>query len=209
MLIRTIMTTSVLTLSPGMSCVEAQEFFTEHKLRRAPVVEDGHVLGMITDRDLKHFLPWTIDEQEQRRVLGKSTYIGSILSPNLLFVLANEHIEKAAQLMLRARVGGLPVLDDMKLVGIVTESDLFRLFVRRTITQKGTRLVLTAPSGSPRLLDPAGICVRNQAKLYDLAMYPIDKERTSVVMQVSTENTQRLIDAFLGAGYELILTERH
>ena len=208
MLIRTVMTTAVITIEANQSCAEGWDFFQSNKLRRAPVVEGGEVVGMITDRDLQKVLPWTIEEQERRLAVGKKTVIRSIMAPNMLSVGPNDHLEKAAQLMLRAKVGGLPVLDGGKLVGIITEPDPLKLLVRRTLTQKGHHLVLRAPEGSPRDLNPAQICVDAGARLYDLALYPIDKDRTSVVLQVHTKRIEKLIDAFIVERYELILMEK-
>lgn len=207
MLIRSIMTSSPTTVSADASCSETWDLFQSKQLRRAPVMDGERVLGMVTDRDLKRVMPWTIEEQERRTASGQTTPVRSILAKRMLSIGPNDHLERAAQVMLRAKIGGLPVIDHGKLVGVITESDIFKLFVRRTLTQRGERLVLRAPSGSPRALNPASICVDAKATLFDLGMYPLDKGRTSVVMQVfcpEENGFQTLIDLFITHGYEYV-----
>ena len=147
MLIRSIMKSPVLTIEAGMDYREAWKFFQEKGVRRVPVVRGKRVLGMLTDRDLKRVLPWTIEERERRDQDGVKVSVESLLAEKVLYVAPNDHLERAAQIMLRSKVGGLPVLDAGELKGIVTESDIFKLFTRRTMTQRGHRLVLRGPNG--------------------------------------------------------------
>lgn len=207
MLIRSMMTTSVITISADMTCADAWDIFTAKKLRRAPVLEGSHVLGMLSDGDLKRVQPWTIEERDQRNLAALPTSVRQVLGPNLISVAPNDHLEKAAQLMLQAKVGALPVIDGRYLKGIVSRSDILKLFVRRTMTQRGHRLVLNAPKESVRDLNPAAICVKAQMKIYDLGMYPLDKGRTSVVLRVHGPDVQVLVDQLLANGYELVLME--
>ncbi|MFT4711278.1 MAG: acetoin utilization protein AcuB [Bacteroidia bacterium] len=203
------MTSPVLTIDAGMNCRDAWHFFKENKLRRAPVLLGKKVLGMLTDRSLMMVQPWTVDEQERRIASGLEIRIDSLLTKKLLSVSPNDHLERAAQIMLRERVGGLPVIDGGELKGIVTESDIFKLFTRRTMTQHGHRLIMRGPIGPLSGMDPAQIAVEAKATILDLAIYPGDEGRTSVVMQVRTPNIQRLVDKYFASGYELSLVEEN
>lgn len=209
MLIRSIMTSPVLTIEAGMDCRKAWEFFQEKGVRRVPVVRGKRVLGMLTDRDLKQALPWTIEERERRELEGVKVSVESLLAEQMLHVAPNDHLERAAQIMLRAKIGGLPVLDGGELKGIVTESDIFKLFARRTTTQHGHRLVLRGPKGPSYKLDPAQIAVAVNATIFDLAIYPEEKGRVSIVMQVRISDIQKLVDKYLSCGYQLTLVEEN
>jgi CBS-domain-containing membrane protein len=203
------MSTPVVTIEAALSCSEVFRIFKDNQLRRAPVADGEITLGMITDRDLHKVMPWTIEEQERRSASGHQVPVRTLLAEHMISVGPNDDIGKAAQLMLRAKIGGLPVLNGNKLVGIITESDIFKLFVRRTLTQRGHRMILSAPKGALQQLNPAQLCVKLGATLFDLGMYPTDKGRTSVVMQVRTNDIQRLVDAFIEQGYELSLLEKN
>ena len=207
MLIRSIMTSPVFTIEAGMCCREAWKFFQDRGLRRVPVVRGKRVLGMLTDRDLKQVLPWTIEERERRDQAGVKVSVQSLLAEKMHYVTPNDHLERAAQIMLHAKIGGLPVIDGGELKGIVTESDIFKLFTRRTMSQHGHRLVLRGPKGPIYKLDPAHIAVAVKATIFDLAIYPGEKGRASIVMQVRTSDIQKLVDKFLSNGYELTLVE--
>lgn len=208
MLVRDLMSAPVETLDASVTCAEAAARFEERGLRRAPVTRDGEVIGMLTDRDLARCLPGNIAALE----LGEEhpafkRRIGTIIKKELFSVHPNDHVEQAAQLMLRAKVGGLPVIEDGRATGIVTESDIFKLFVRRGMSQRGHRLVLRAPARALAELDPAAIAAGSGARLFDLAIFPLEKDRMAVSMKVKVTNIDLLITNLLDHGYELVLVE--
>lgn len=213
MLVHSVMSAPVETVDAASTCAEVRAFFEERGLRRAPVVDDGGLAGMVTERDLQAVAPRTVEELEQgERHPFFRTPVRRVASTRVLAVAPTDPVQLAAGVMLRAKIGSLPVVDSSsgrhEVVGILTESDIFRLFVRRTLTQRGHRLILRAPAGSMRDLDPAAICVAARAQLFDLGLYPHEGGRVSVVLQVRTDDEERLVDRFLAAGYEFILVER-
>src|SRR5208282_855683 len=88
------------------------------KFRRVPVVEDGKMVGIVTDRDLR----------EHTGMLDK-TKVNAVMTKKVVTVTSATPIERAARLLLRRKIGGLPVVDDGKLVGIITTSDLLKALV--------------------------------------------------------------------------------
>ena len=91
----------------------------EGRFRRLPVVEDGRLVGILTERDIREHLGY----------LG-STRVNAAMRTALIKVTPYDTVETAAQLMLKHKIGGLPITAEGKLVGIVTTSDLLKAFLR-------------------------------------------------------------------------------
>jgi CBS domain-containing protein len=126
------MSTRVIVAEPTMTLPEAVRTMKENRVRRLPVVENGKLVGLVSDRDLKEAGPskaTALSVWELHYLLAQTT-VSQFMSKRLHSVGPNEPVEKAAQTMNRYRIGGLPVVDNGRLVGVITESDLFRVFAR-------------------------------------------------------------------------------
>jgi acetoin utilization protein AcuB len=118
------MTSPAIGVSPTTDAVVALDRMVELKFRRLPVELDGKLLGIVTRGDLEAKLGW--DRMTWRR-LGRR--VEDAMTPNPFTVAPEDRLEKAVELMLQHRIGGIPVVENRRLVGIVTESDVFRAFV--------------------------------------------------------------------------------
>ncbi len=121
MLVRTKMTSNPVTVTPQDPVAHAQERMRTGGFRRLPVVQDGTLIGIITDRDIRLY-----------EGLEEHTKVGAVMTAPPLTVSPQTTVEDATQLMLRRKVGGLPVLDGQKLVGIITTSDILQAFLEGT-----------------------------------------------------------------------------
>ncbi len=129
MQVRDFMSAEVHTLEESVLCVDAYRMFRERRVRRAPVVRGSEVIGIVSDRDLLRVLPWSIGDAKDEEA-DFTTTVGEVVSRRVLSVRSDEPAARAAELMLEHRVGGLPVIDDGALVGIITETDILRGFVQ-------------------------------------------------------------------------------
>jgi acetoin utilization protein AcuB len=132
MLIKDWMTKDPITITEDTSMIKAIHIMKDRRFRRLPVVSDGKLVGMVTDRDLKEASPskaTTLDVHELYYLLAELR-VSEIMSRNLLSVSQDDTVEHAAQLMLEHTISGLPVLDERgKVIGIITQSDVFRAFM--------------------------------------------------------------------------------
>jgi acetoin utilization protein AcuB len=112
------MTANPATISPQDTLATAKEKMTNGKFRRLPVIQDGTLVGILTDRDILRF----IGSEERTRVDGAMTETPLTISPTT-------PIEEAVRLMRLHQVSGLPVLESGKVVGIITTSDILQAFV--------------------------------------------------------------------------------
>ncbi len=140
MLIKNWMTRDPITITDETSMIKAIHIMKEHRFRRLPVLHQEHLVGMITDRDLKEASPskaTTLDVHELYYLLAE-LQVKEIMSRNPISVFEDDTVERAAQSMLEHTISGLPVLDRAgKLVGIITQSDVFRAFMHITGIQQG------------------------------------------------------------------------
>ncbi len=144
MLVRNWMSAPALFLGPNVTASAALAFMEKRKIRRLPVLEDGRLVGIVTRSDL-------LGAGSKPHVSGVTT-IAHVMTRKPITVQEGETLEAAAQLMLANKISGVPVMDAEKLVGIVTESDLFRALCGMLgIGEKGARVTMTIRDGDDLL----------------------------------------------------------
>ncbi|MEX2353037.1 MAG: CBS domain-containing protein [Gammaproteobacteria bacterium] len=129
------MTPSPITVDRYKTVFEANELMKLKKIRRLPVLDDDKLVGIVSWSDILEARPTTIKSGNTfREVDNISTKIivDLVMSKNPLTIYQTDTIGHAAEMMLENKIGGLPVLDGShKLVGVITESDIFRQIVTR------------------------------------------------------------------------------
>ena len=131
--VRDWMTRDIITTTPTTPLGHARKLMIENNIRRLPVVGDEGLVGIITRNDIHEAEPAemsSVSIWELHQLLSR-LYVKGEMTPNPITVTPDDTIGHAANLMLKNKVGGLPVVAaNGQLVGIITESDIFRLVVR-------------------------------------------------------------------------------
>lgn len=132
LLVRDWMTTDVLVADPETPMLQAHKRMRENKIRRMPVCVGGKVAGIITRSDVRQAEPsdaTSLNVWEINYLLAK-LQVRDIMSKDVITVHPEDTIKTAATLMYDHRIGALPVVGaDEMLVGIITESDIFRVMI--------------------------------------------------------------------------------
>ncbi len=131
-LVRDWMSSNPITIGPKTTLPEADALMRDRHVRRLMVVDHGKLVGIITLADVREAGPssaTSLSIFELHYLLAKLT-IDEIMTRNVITVTADATIRDAARLMLDHDIGSLPVLDGNRLVGIITESDIFRVLVQ-------------------------------------------------------------------------------
>lgn len=131
MLVGERMSRPVITIGPEMSIHDALSLFKKEHIRRAPVIKDGELLGIVSDKDLLNASPspvTSLSVWEIQYLLSKLT-VKEVMTPKVITVTEDTPTEEAARIMADNKIGGLPVVREMRVVGIITETDLFKLFI--------------------------------------------------------------------------------
>ena len=126
MLVRYFMTPEVITLSPEQRCLEALHYLRRHRIRRAPVLQNNQLIGMISEQDLYRVLPQSLWQASREEEAGINLSVRDIMTTRVHVLNPNDHLETAALMMLKHKVGVMPVVKDGQIRGIITESDIFK-----------------------------------------------------------------------------------
>lgn len=122
----------VLTITADVPVQDALARMRKDKIRRYPVVDKrGKIIGIVTDTDLMNASPsdaTTLSVWEINYLLSKIT-VERVMAKEVITTTEDATIEEAARIMADNKIGGLPVLRDDRLVGIITETDLFNIFL--------------------------------------------------------------------------------
>ena len=141
MIVKNVMTENPLTVGPDAPLRQAVNLMRDRKIRHLPVVEDGgRLVGMLTDRDVRHaalvpalaqHLPW-----ELRRL--KSLRIRDVMTWSVVTTHPEATLAQAGVIMFQRRIGSLPVVEEGRLVGILTETDVLRALTKGQETDPDT-----------------------------------------------------------------------
>jgi acetoin utilization protein AcuB len=132
MIVRDLMTPSPITTGPETPVLEARQVMIEKRIRHLLVVEGSKLLGIITDRDIRLNLPspaTSLSVWEINYLLARMT-VASAMTESVVIVSPDHDAKAAASLLLDHKIGALPVVDGGRLLGIITETDLLRAFVK-------------------------------------------------------------------------------
>jgi len=127
-----VMTKNPLVMTPAETIGQADEVMTENRIRQLPVVDEGALLGIITDRDIRSYLAQSalVEPEERAKVLR--TNVREIMTAEPLTLAPDDDLREALELLIEEKIGGIPVVDQAEgLVGIVTYVDVLRCFLNR------------------------------------------------------------------------------
>jgi acetoin utilization protein AcuB len=130
--VQDLMTTDPITTGPQTPVLEARQLMIDKRIRHLLIVEGPKLLGIITDRDIRLNLPspaTSLSVWEINYLMARLT-VESVMTTSVVIVGPQRDARAAAQLMLDNKIGALPVLDGGHLLGIITETDLLRAFVK-------------------------------------------------------------------------------
>jgi CBS domain-containing protein/nucleotide-binding universal stress UspA family protein len=158
MLVREWMTTVLVTVRPDAPVAEAQHLMRHRRIRHLPVVEGGRLAGIITDRDVRTTLPspaTSLAAGEIRYLLDR-LLVERVMTRSVITIGPDAPIAEAVRLVLAHRIGALPVTENTRVVGIITETDLLRAFATMFAAAAATPARDAAPAAPPAIPAPRG-----------------------------------------------------
>lgn len=132
-LVKETMSRRLITIRPEASLAEARLLLDQHRIRHLPVVEAARLVGIVSDRDIRSAA--SVSSLDRLRV-------AEAMTRNVISVSPDAQVQEAAKLMLVHRIGGLPVVKEGELQGILTETDLLKAFVELLETSTLERIAL-------------------------------------------------------------------
>ncbi len=204
------MTTDVLTVKPDTPLAKARDLLREKNIKQLPVVdEQGNLVGILTDRDIKQ--AWaspatTLSIYELTYVLQKMT-VESVMVTDPITITADATIERAAKILHARRIGSLPVVENNKLVGIITSTDLMEVLLDALgIKEKSGRLVVLVKDRIGVLADVCSILREANISILSMVTLPLHMHPGTfeLVMRVNSPDREKAVDHLTQAGYRVI-----
>lgn len=200
------MTPNPITVEPNTPIFEALNLMKKHRIKQLPVVEDGKLLGLVTERDLLTVSPspaTTLSIYEINYLLSRMT-VKEAMIKSPARISPDATIEEAAVIMREHRFGSLLVMEGENLVGIITESDLFEALIKIFgFRRPGVRLVLEAENKLGTLADLLGIVRDHQINVIGLACIELG-EKVQIMLRLSTSQVSPLVEELKTKGYNVL-----
>lgn len=205
LLVRDSMSREVVTLAPGTTAAEALALCREKRIRHLPIVEDGRLVGVVSDRDLRSATP-ALGDPERAAAL-REIRIGDHMSRDVVTARPEDPIEQAAKRMREEGVGCLPVTDSGDLAGILTTSDVVEAMTRLVgAYEPGSRIEVAMPERPGALAEAAGVFRDHGTNVLSVLASPErgagdpPGERVAV-FRLETIQPAGVVDALEGAGF--------
>lgn len=208
MRIRDIMSTNVVAVSEDTSIHDARKIMKAHKIRRLPVLKKDKLVGLVTERMLLEASasPATaLSIHELHYLLAKMT-VKDIMVRNPFTISADMPAEEALQLGQEKGFGAFPVVEDGKLVGIATESDIVRIMTKILgVREEGTRIDIRASKDFGNMQSIMQILDRHKTVLLSLMTLPPDEgdEEWLIVLRLKCENADQVVQELTSAGFDV------
>ncbi|MGB9833388.1 MAG: CBS domain-containing protein [bacterium] len=206
MFVKNHMTPNPITVEPNTPIFEALNLMKKHRIKQLPVVEDGKLLGLVTERDLLTVSPspaTTLSIYEINYLLSRMT-VKEVMIKSPARISPDATIEEAAVIMREHRFGSLLVMEGENLVGIITESDLFEALIKIFgFRRPGVRLVLEAENKLGTLADLLGIVRDHQINVIGLACIELG-EKVQIMLRLSTSQVSPLVEELKTKGYNVL-----
>jgi acetoin utilization protein AcuB len=208
MRIRDVMTRNPITVDPETLVLDAQRIMKENNIRRLPVVDKGKLKGIITKHDLLEASPspaTSLSIHELNYLLSKMK-VKEIMKKDPITFAPDAPFEEALRLGQEKKIGAFPVVENEKLVGIVTESDLVR-FVTRALgmNEEGSRITIEGLGGKLGDLERMiQIVDQHQTVILSMMTSPRpEKKDWMIILRLKTSNPDPIVKDFKKAGFNV------
>lgn len=204
MRVRDKMTSDPVFITPQTTIADALTSMREGNFRRLPVLDRGKLVGIVTDRDLSEVSPspaTSLSVFELNYLLSSTKIKTLIKKQQVISISPDEILEKAALVMRDHQIGAIPVVEDNKLVGIITESDIFDAFMEMMgLRDAGTRLELVLDDKPGMLVRVAENVWKNGGDISHLAVFHDTPGKANLVLQLRTKDVDNIIEALKEQG---------
>jgi len=204
------MTRDVITVPPHEKIIDAFELMQGRGIRHLPVIEDGELKGLVTDRDIRlALIPSPLSTPDDRMYhLGALERVDEIMATDLITVAPTTTIEEAAKLMAQYKIGAVPVVGQGKLVGILTETDVLAVFIEMLETIQASSRLDVVLGDKPSALDEVyRLLQSSQARVISVSMSPEETAGPPIYsFRIERTPVEPLVHKLEKAGYRVVQT---
>lgn len=196
-----------MALSKDDSIANAIRLMNENKIRHLPIIDENqHLIGLVTDRDIRDATPSILFETEKFKELLHNP-LEMIMKTDIITGHPLDFVEEVSAIIYEHRIGCLPILKDNKLVGIVTETDLLRTLVELTgAHQPGSQIEVKVPNKAGMLSEITTVIRNRKANIQSVLVYPdkSDEKYKIIVLRVQMMNPLSIIKDLQEAGHQVL-----
>ena len=215
MLVQDVMTMNVINIPSNTSISDAKRIMDAHKIRRLPVVDRGRLVGIITERRLEQYTPskaTSLSVWEIGYLLG-NTPVKDIMEVNVVTVTPDMTVEEALGVAQGNGVGALPVVENGRLVGIVTTNDFFYKIANPVlgIGIPGTRVEVIGKGKDTVIEDVVSMANNKGIRIITIHVINMPEEpgeKKDIVIHLDTEDVTGFVEEVKKKGYEVIVRTR-
>ena len=198
MLVGQIMSQKIVTISPDKRVGQALKLMQKHQIRHVPVMEHDRMVGWITSRDLREVLLASMLEEIK---------VGDVMVQAPLSVTPDTEVEEAARLIHEHKIGGMPVMEGEKLMGVITMQDLISAFIAMLGLLKSSSRLDLLLSNRPEALDVVTRLIKEAGgKVINVALGPNKGEQRPYYFRLEKVNLEPIVDILKQQGYVVLDT---
>ncbi|MFA5110294.1 MAG: CBS domain-containing protein [Desulfobaccales bacterium] len=198
MLVGQIMSTQIVTISPERGVGQALKLMQKHQIRHLPVLERDHMVGWITSRDLREVLLASMLEEIK---------VKDVMVQAPLTVTPETEVEEAARLIHEHKIGGMPVVEGDKLVGVITMQDLVSAFITMLGLLKSSSRLDLLLENRPEALDAATQVIKEAGgKIINVALGPTQGDRRPFYFRLEKVSLEPIVNTLKQQGYTVLET---
>ncbi|WP_231868442.1 acetoin utilization AcuB family protein [Fictibacillus phosphorivorans] len=204
MIVQNMMQKNVVTIHENETIGTALKLMLESDIRNLPVIDNnGSLLGLITDREIKDASPSIFHQNEHPEDFEKP--VSSIMKPAAFTAHPLDIAEELSTIFSEHNISCIPVLEEKKLAGLVTEREMLHAFIQLTGThQPGSHLEVAVPNEAGQLAKVASVLKDFHLNISSVLVYPSHNEKEKIIVfRVGTMNPLPVIEHLIENGYEV------
>jgi acetoin utilization protein AcuB len=207
MYVQQFMKPHVITISPDENILNAMNIMKTKRINRLPIISKGELVGIVTDGDLRKASPsaaTSLSKFELNELISKVT-VKEVSTKKVITCSPETLIEDAALDMREHKIGALPVMENGKLIGIITQNDIMDAFLDiMGVRSSGERIVIEARDGLGVMNEVSSIIKQFELDITNLAVFHLSNRIVQILCRVNGEQTQEAVKTLIEKGYNVI-----
>ncbi|GFH40443.1 CBS and ACT domain-containing protein [Pseudolactococcus insecticola] len=207
MAVKDFMTKKVIYVSPATKIAKAADIMKEQGIHRLPVIENDQLVGLVTAGTIEKASPsvaTSLSVYEMNYLLNKTT-VGEVMLKDVLTISKYASLEDAVYKMRQNNVGVLPVVDNDRVSGVITDKDVFGAFLKIAgYGEAGVRVRVLVPDAVGSLEKLSDVLAANDLDVRSIVQINGDNRKTTIEVQLTGKlGVKEIETAFTAAGFEV------
>ncbi len=191
-----IMSTKPVTIAPDKRVGQALKLMQQHGIRHLPVMDGDRLAGWITSRDLREVFLASMFEK---------ITVGDVMVPAPITVTPDTGVEEAARLIHEHKIGGMPVVEGGRLVGVISTMDLISAFLTMLdLLKSSSRLDLLVEDKPEELAAATQVIEAAGGKIINVGLGPAKGGKRSFYFRISRRDLTPIVDALKAKGFKVL-----